>query len=72
MLGYPTAGSGWLFYVPSQKRIVHTTNAIFPEYQALEVKEAHTGPFLKAEVIELLPKSKLVDTIQGSELEKVV
>ncbi|PLW47343.1 hypothetical protein PCASD_02621 [Puccinia coronata f. sp. avenae] len=40
MLGYPKAGSGWLFYVPSQKRIVHTSDAVFPEYQALTVKEA--------------------------------
>jgi hypothetical protein len=72
MLGYPKAGSGWLFYVPSQKRIVHTTDAVFPEYQALEVKEAQDGPVIKAEVTEPLLESELGNSIPKSELEKVV
>jgi hypothetical protein len=63
MLGYPKAGSGWLFYIPSQKWIVHTTDAVYPEYQALEAKEEREGPVINAEVTEPLPKSNLGDTI---------
>jgi hypothetical protein len=72
MLGYPKAGFGWLFYLPSQKRIVHTSDAVLPEYQVLEVKEARDSPVIKAEVTEPLPESELGNTIQESELEKVV
>ncbi|PLW56744.1 hypothetical protein PCANC_01718 [Puccinia coronata f. sp. avenae] len=72
MLGYPKAGSGWLFYVPSQKQIVHTSDTKFPEFQALEVKEARPGPVIEAEVTEPLPISKLSEAIPESKLEKVV
>jgi hypothetical protein len=72
MLGYPKAGSGWLFYVPSQKRIVHTLDAVFPEYQALTVKEARPGETIEAEITEPLPESELADTVPESKLEKVV
>jgi hypothetical protein len=40
VLGYPTAGSGWLFYSPKLRHIVHSTSAVFPEYQELKVVEA--------------------------------
>ncbi|PLW23871.1 hypothetical protein PCASD_14694 [Puccinia coronata f. sp. avenae] len=72
MLGYPKAGSGWLFYVPSQKRIVHTSDAVFPEYPALTVKEARPGETIEAEITEPLPESELADTVLESELKKVI
>jgi hypothetical protein len=40
VLGYPAAGSSWLFYSPKLRHIVHSTSAVFPEYQELKVAEA--------------------------------
>jgi hypothetical protein len=46
LLGYPKAGSGWLFYSPSLKHMIHSTSAVFPEYQHLQIQEACEGPEL--------------------------
>jgi hypothetical protein len=44
LLGYPTAGSGWLFYSPKLKHMVHSMSAVFPEFQALQVVEPREDP----------------------------
>jgi hypothetical protein len=32
LLGYPIAGSGWLFWCAEQKQMIHTTSAVFPDF----------------------------------------
>jgi hypothetical protein len=62
-LGYPKAGSGWLFYSPTQKRMIHMSDAVFTKYQELTVRGAQEGNVINAPITEPLPES---------ELEKVV
>jgi hypothetical protein len=52
LLGYPKAGSGWMFYSPKYKRMIQLTLAVFPEYQSLTVKE----PLARLEVEGALDK----------------
>ncbi|PLW35803.1 hypothetical protein PCASD_15704 [Puccinia coronata f. sp. avenae] len=52
LLGFPKAGSGWMFYSPKYKRMIQSTSAVFPEYQSLSVKE----PLERAEVEGALEK----------------
>jgi hypothetical protein len=52
LLGYPKAGSGWMFYSPKYKRMIQSTSAVFPEYQSLTVKE----PLERSEVEGALNK----------------
>ena len=73
ILGYPKAGSGWLFYSQMQKRIIHTSDAVFPDYQALEVKKPLPVPIIEAEVTEPLLKSELTDVVKNvSEMEMFI
>jgi hypothetical protein len=39
LLGYPKAGAGWMFCSPTQRRIIQLTSAVFPDFQALEIKK---------------------------------
>jgi hypothetical protein len=56
MICFPTAGSGWLCYSPRLQRIIHTTLAIFPNFQALQVKK----DLRKTDVDFLVNQIKLV------------
>jgi hypothetical protein len=69
VLGYPTAGSSWLFYSPVLRHIVHSTLAVFPDYQELQVAEAREDPSpLEAEGVAPLDQ----DPAKLSELDKIV
>jgi hypothetical protein len=46
LLGFPKAGSGWMFYSPKYKRMIQSTSAVFPKYQLLVVQE----PLVRSEV----------------------
>jgi hypothetical protein len=39
LLGYPEAGAGWWFWSTTKQRMIHSTLAVFPEFQALQVKK---------------------------------
>jgi hypothetical protein len=39
LTGYPEAGHGWLVYSSRERRIIHSTSVIFPEFQHLLVKK---------------------------------
>jgi hypothetical protein len=39
LIGYPEAGGGWLVYSSRERRIIHSTSVIFPEFQHLPVKK---------------------------------
>jgi hypothetical protein len=39
LIGYPAAGAGWLVYSLRERRIIHSTSVIFPEFQHLPVKK---------------------------------
>jgi hypothetical protein len=39
LLGSPKAGTGWLFDLQNLKQIIQSTSAIFPDFQALKVKQ---------------------------------
>jgi hypothetical protein len=39
LLGFPIAGSGWLFWSIEQRRLIHLTSATFPDFLSLEVKK---------------------------------
>lgn len=39
MLGYPEAGVGWLFWLPRERRMVHSASVKFPDFQSLPIKK---------------------------------
>jgi hypothetical protein len=43
LLGYPESGAGWMFWVPNEKRMIHSALVTFPEFQRLPVKEQTTS-----------------------------
>ena len=44
LLGYPTSGSGWIFWVPSEKQMVHSASVKFPSFQKLPVEKSSPQP----------------------------
>lgn len=38
LLAYPAAGAGWLFWSTAEHRVIHSTLAVFPDFQNLPVK----------------------------------
>ncbi|MBW0538038.1 hypothetical protein O181_077753 [Austropuccinia psidii MF-1] len=44
LIGYPASGRGWVFYLPSNRSIIHSTQAVFPDtLQAPLVKSGQPG-----------------------------
>ncbi|MBW0471920.1 hypothetical protein O181_011635 [Austropuccinia psidii MF-1] len=44
LIGYPTSGRGWIFYVPSSHSTVHYSHAVFPEtHEAQLVKSGYSN-----------------------------
>jgi hypothetical protein len=39
LLGYPIAGAGWLFWSKEERRLRHSTSAVFPDFLPLEFKK---------------------------------
>lgn len=39
LLGYPKAGAGWLFWSSKMRHMIHSTSAVFPDFQALEIRK---------------------------------
>jgi hypothetical protein len=39
LLGFPLAGSGWLFYSSKKKHMIQSSSAVFTDFQSLEVKK---------------------------------
>jgi hypothetical protein len=87
VLGYPAAGSGWLFYLPKLGHIVHSTLAVYPEYQELKVAEARKdsspltaegdapldqSPKELAEILELDKKVRQIKLVLGGEPTKEI
>jgi hypothetical protein len=56
LLGYPEAGAGWWFWLTTKWRMIHSTLAVFPEFQALQVKKK----VMKKDIDFLLNKVKLI------------
>jgi hypothetical protein len=56
LLGYPDAGAGWWFWSMTERRMIHSTSAVFPEFQALQVKKK----VLKNNLDFLINKVKLI------------
>jgi hypothetical protein len=72
VLGYPTAGSGWLFYSPKLQHIVHSTSAVFPKYQELKVAEARENPSPLVAKGEAPLDQTPEELAEISELDKIV
>jgi hypothetical protein len=73
LLGYPKAGAGWLFYSPTQHRMIHTTSAIFSDFQALEVKKEckKTDIDFIVNQIKLFLGGELTDELAAKELKAI-
>jgi hypothetical protein len=56
LLGYRNTSAGWWFWSMTERRMIHLTSAVFPEFQALQVKKT----ILKSNLNFIINKVKLI------------